>query len=241
MLRFPWLDRMGALLDLDAEARNELYCGFQHYDDWSYSEPMVDEEITIWLNRLRSGDSRAVEVIWQQYFEKLIRFARQRMSNMPRRVVDEEDVAISAMNSLYRGAAGERFPKLNDRHDLWKLLVTITARKTIHHQRRNMAEKRGGGKVRGESVFFRPDDDQVGLEQVLGSEPTPELAASVSEACAELLAKLDDEKLRTIAQLKLEGYTNDEIAEKLDCTTRTIERKLERIRSKWSRDVDLSG
>lgn len=240
MLPFLRLRGKVQFFELADESHLELYCGQKNLDLYSQLEPMIDEEITVWLSRLRTGDARATEVIWQQYFEKLIRLARQRMSSMPRRVADEEDVAISAMNSLFRGAADDRFPKLDDRHDLWKLLVTITARKAIRHQRRNMAEKRGGGQVRGESVFFRPDDDQMGLEQVLGAEPTPELAASVSEACTELLRQLDDEKLASIAQLKLEGHTNDEIAEKLSCATRTVERKLERIRSKWSCDSDLN-
>ncbi len=44
---------------------------------------------------------------------------------------------------------------------------------------------------------------------------------------------LNDPGLRQIAFWKLEGYTNEEIAEKLECTLRTVERKLERIRAYW--------
>ena len=35
----------------------------------------------------------------------------------------------------------------------------------------------------------------------------------------------------------MEGYTNDEIAEKLGTTTRTVERKLQRIRELWSDEM----
>ena len=201
----------------------------------------MDDDFSLWIDRLQKGDERASEVIWQKYFEKLVRLSRSRLRDMPNRVVDEEDVALSAMNSFFRGATAARFPKLDDRHDLWKLLVTITARKAVRQQRRHFAEKRGGGQVRGESVFIRPDDSNAGIDQVLGSEPTPALIAEVSECCNELLAKLEDKKLETIAQYKLEGFTNEEIAAKLDCTTRTVERKLERIRRKWSREDDTSG
>jgi hypothetical protein len=40
---------------------------------------------------------------------------------------------------------------------------------------------------------------------------------------------------------KLEGYTNKEIAQELDdCTERTIERKLGRIRARWARYDDAN-
>ena len=70
---------------------------------------------------------------------------------------------------------------------------------------------------------------------MLGSEPTPELAAMLVENTQQLLAALDDDNLRQIACLKLEGWTNDEIAQQLDCVRRTVERRLERIREKWTR------
>ena len=104
---------------------------------------------------------------------------------------------------------------------------------------RQRAVKRGQGKVRGESVFLKigdADQEQAGIEQILGHEPTPELANMMAENCEALLSSLDDDSLRDIALLKLEGYTNEEIAAKLECVSRTVERKLERIRDKWSRE-----
>ena len=201
---------------------------------------MTEDQISMWIGRLHQGDSRAPEVIWRGYFEKLVRLARRRMGEMPRRAVDDEDVALSAMNSLFRGVDAGRFPKLDDRDDLWKILVTITARKAMKYQRRHFADKRGGGKVHGESIFARGDggEEALGIDQILGNEPTDDLADQVSETCNELVAGLQDDTLQFIVQLKLEGHTNDEIAQQLDCATRTVERKLERIRDKWSRDLE---
>jgi RNA polymerase sigma factor (sigma-70 family) len=198
---------------------------------------MSEEQVSQWLTRLQQGDQRAAEVIWSEYFEKIVRLARRRLGELPRRVVDEEDVALSAMNSLFRGAEAGRFPRLEDRDDLWKLLVTITARKAIKQQRRHFADKRGGGLVQGESVLNRRGDGAErwgGIDQVLGREPTPELAEMISETCRTMLSGLDDETLEQIAQLKLEGYTNPEIAAQLKCSKRTVERKLERIKERWS-------
>ena len=72
----------------------------------------------------------------------------------------------------------------------------------------------------------------------MGAAPTPELAAAVGEQCARLLDLLDDASLRTVALLKLEGHTNEEIAAKLDRVTTTVERKLARIRKKWQQEID---
>jgi len=200
---------------------------------------MSTEDLTLWISKLGEGDDRAAEVIWGAYFEKLVRYARRKLDGMPRRDADEEDVTLSAMHSFCHGMAEGKFKKVDDREDLWKLLVTITARKACARRRKVFAAKRGGGQVRGESVFMRVDDNssrEPGIGDVLGTEPTPELANMVSENCRHLLDALDDETLRRIALHTLEGYTTTEIAEKLGCVKRTVERKLERIRETWSKE-----
>ena len=199
---------------------------------------MPDDESTLWIEKLIDGNQRAAQAIWEGYFDKLVRLAKKRLKGIPRRAADEEDVALSAMNSFFRGAEAGRFPRLNDRADLWKLLVKITARKAMAQQRRHFAEKRGAGQVRGESIFENvgESEGERGIAQVVGSEPTPEFAAMIAESCGELIERLGDETLRTIALKKIECYTNEEIAQQLDIHTRTVERKLERIRSKWTQE-----
>ena len=89
----------------------------------------VEEEVTQWIAKLGRGDADAARLLWQHYFSKLVEYARHRLDAVPRRAIDEEDVALSAMNSFCQGMAKHRFDQVNDRNDLWKLLVTITARK----------------------------------------------------------------------------------------------------------------
>ena len=43
------------------------------------------------------------------------------------------------------------------------------------------------------------------------------------------------ESLRQVAALRLEGYTDREIAARLDCGLSTIERRLRTIRTVWTR------
>ena len=47
---------------------------------------------------------------------------------------------------------------------------------------------------------------------------------------------LEDDGLRQIAVWKMEGYENDEIARRLGCGVRTVERKLGVIRAIWQAD-----
>jgi DNA-directed RNA polymerase specialized sigma24 family protein len=190
-------------------------------------------DVTVWLALLKAGDRAAAQPVWEGYFRRLVALARKKLGEAPRRAADEEDVALSAFDSFCRGAERGRFPKLEDRHDLWQLLVVITSRKAadaVAHERRR---KRGGGKVRGESVFAAEGRDAGGIGQVADGGPTPEFAAEVAEECGRLLGLLGEETLRRVATLKLEGYTNEEIATHLGCSLATVERKLRRIRHAW--------
>jgi RNA polymerase sigma factor (sigma-70 family) len=193
--------------------------------------------VTHWLRLLQEGDRAAAQRLWERYFERLVRLARKRLQDLPRRAADEEDVAQSAFASFFKGAEQGRFPQLDNRDDLWQVLVMITARKAIdlvHHEHR---QKRGGGNVSGESALMGPETsptDVQGFEQVVGTEPTPEFAAQVAEEFQRLLGGLGDDTLRSVALRKMEGFTNEEIAAELGCGLSTVERKLRVIRSLWA-------
>ena len=151
-------------------------------------------------------------------------------------VADEEDAALSAFHSLCAGAAASRFDRLKDRDDLWRLLVVITMRKVYTQVRRQRQLKRGGGRVVPEAALAGLDPDSPGgFEQFIGREPVPEFAAILAEEFQARLGSLPDESLRQVALWKLEGYANDEIADRLGCVSRTVERKLDLIRKAWRR------
>jgi DNA-directed RNA polymerase specialized sigma24 family protein len=60
----------------------------------------------------------------------------------------------------------------------------------------------------------------------------------MEEQHARLLASLRDETLRQVAVHRMEGYSNQEIAEALNISLRSVERKLRLIRNEWSHEVD---
>jgi DNA-directed RNA polymerase specialized sigma24 family protein len=193
--------------------------------------------VTRWLHELQAGDQAAAQELWNRYFHRLVGLARSKLRGAPRRAADEEDVALSAFDSFCRGAEQGRFPRLDDRDNLWRLLVVITERKACDLLQHEHRQKRGGGEVRGESGLADTVDfpeQGGGLEQIASQEPTPEMAAQLADECRRLLELLGDATLRSVAVWKMEGYTNAEIADKLGCVPVTVERKLHLIRDLWS-------
>ena len=199
--------------------------------------------VTRWITDLKAGQSGAVQPLWERYFSRIVELARLRLRASPRRDLgsDEEDAALSAFDSLCAGLAHGRFPRLADRDDLWRLLVVITTRKVQAQVRRKLRQKRGAGQVRPASELAAcgsddDDDDDDLLAKAVSSEPTPEFAAMVAEEYRRLLKRLDDDALRKVAVLRMEGHTTDEIANQLGCARRTVARQLALIRRILSAD-----
>lgn len=187
---------------------------------------------TQWIAQLHTGSNEAAQAIFDRYFGKTQRLASRRLSKVSCREADEEDVAISAFNSLFQGVRNKRFPELCTSNDLWRLLAVITARKAVQQTRRVYRLKRGANNVRGESVFVRPEESHGGgLAEAIAAPEDRDV--ELRELMNSLLDALNSEELREIALLKLDGATTREIAQALDCTPRTVERKVRRIRERW--------
>lgn len=194
--------------------------------------------VTHWLGDLRAGEQEAAQPLWDRYFQRLVALARARLRALHAATADadEEDAALSAFDSFCAGAARGRFPRLSDRDDLWRLLVTITNRKAADQAQRQRRQKRGGGRLRTEADLAgagADDGEALTLEQLASAQPTPEFAALLAEEYRNRLESLGDDTLRQIANWKLEGYSNEEIAGQKGCALRTVANKLKLIRMKW--------
>ena len=105
---------------------------------------MTDSSVSQWISGLHEGDGTSIERLWDRYAQCLVALAKQRLRNVPLRTADEEDIAASVFESLCRGASEGRLKDLNNRDELWWLLLALTRRKVANHVRRETAEKRGG-------------------------------------------------------------------------------------------------
>ncbi len=208
-------------------------------DNTSMTVDMSVGSVTHLLEQLRDGEaSAAQQALWERYFHRLAGVARTKLAPVARRAADEEDVALSALNSFFQATQQGRYPELRDRTELWPLLARITICKALKQRERELTAKRGGGAVRGDSAVNVPPwnnsaNAQDGFDQFLASEPTPDSIVELEELVGGLMRKLQNSTLRKVAELKLSGHVNREIAAKLEVTERTVERKLLRIRTFW--------
>jgi DNA-directed RNA polymerase specialized sigma24 family protein len=196
-----------------------------------------DSPVTAWLRQLEEGNSESAGDIYQHFCVRLQNLIRGRIPANVRATYDDDDVAVSAFHSLFLGVRERRY-QLADRTDFWRLLLTIAERKISERVRYETRGKRDVRRVAQNSVFLRlpkeqQDDGRGGVESLAGREPTPEFAAEVGETCEALLALLPNDAYRRIALLRLENHTAEEIAAELDCTRRTVQRKLLVIRRAW--------
>jgi DNA-directed RNA polymerase specialized sigma24 family protein len=211
---------------------------------WDGDRPVAPgESVTQWIERLKGGDREAVQRLFARYYERLVREARRWLRRAPAGPADEDDVAQVAFASLCRRAAEGRFPRLYDHNDLWQLLVVIAFRKTcnqIKHEKRRQPP--GRRVIHASALAAGPDGDEGALfADLISRGPSPALAAQTAEECRRLLAELGDETLRRVALWKLEGYTTEEIAPRMDGgkgrSTATVRRKLDLIRRRWEEEV----
>jgi DNA-directed RNA polymerase specialized sigma24 family protein len=187
--------------------------------------------VTTWIAHLKAGDPDAARALWQRYFTQLVELAGQHLARRVRRAADEEDVALGAFASFCAGAAAGRFPRLDDRHDLWRLLLTLTIRHARQLARRETAQRRDAGRVVAATDLF--DLPAADLDRLAGDAPDPALAAEVADELRFLLARLPAEPLRALAADLLAGRTAPEIARRLGCSLRTVERRWQRVRQFW--------
>lgn len=188
-------------------------------------------ELSAWYQSLREGGSRATHELWHMYFERMVRVARRKLVGAHRLEGDEEDIALSAFKSFCLGFQIGKFQQHGDPENLWPLLVTLTLNKAIDHVRRSKRLKRGGG-GEGEGT----DAAISRWTELVSREPAPELQVAAEDSFQQLLDMLDataDPTLREILLRSISGESTSEIATHLDCTLRTVQRKLQTIRLIW--------
>lgn len=194
--------------------------------------------ISAWLVSLRHGDQQAAQDLWSHYESQLVAVARQKLGHAQSGYADEEDVAQLAFTSLCRGALEGRFQGVSNRDELWWLLLAITKRKAVDLIRHETAQKRGGNLAPERKS--NSDVNGFTFGNMVARDPTPEYLAMLSEQYARLMSSLRDDCLRQVVMWRIEGYTTVEIAEQLQITKRSVERKLQLIRGKWSRELNAS-
>ena len=195
------------------------------------------------LEQFKTGDKQAANHLFEQYFDRSVKAASRRIANRPIDGVDSEDVALSAFESMWKRADKMQFSEtdLQDSNEFWKLLCTVIRFKAEKHIRRANAEKRGAGKVAGESVFMQGNDSSSvspGIAGCEGNGLNAEELALLKEQHATLMGVLDNDEMREVATMRMEDFKVAEIAQHFDKSEKWVQRRLALIRQTWKQELD---
>lgn len=201
----------------------------QHTDGDSAGQSLA---ISLWIDQLRDSNDLAARLVWEHFANRLFAIASAKIRSHSRRVYDAEDALQSMFHSICSGLAEGRFPDLTDRTSLWRLMLVITNQKIANRLRFDQQQRRDIRRTLTDSVFIQREVIGAGSidDLMLSREPTPEFAAEFHETCGTLFDRLKDPVLEQVVALRLEGFTDSEIAEKMDCSRRTVQRRLEIVR-----------
>lgn len=191
------------------------------------------DSVTDWFHSLENSDSGAVQNLWDRYFDKLVDLARGRLD---RDSADGEAIASGVFSSLWRGAQAGRFKSVQNRDELWWLLLRLTRMKIADNVRERSAQKRGGDVLH--VSLTQEAEAGISYEQLMSTDPRPDDLVALDDQFSQLLSDLQDDQLRQVAILRMEGYSYEEIATRLEISTATVTRKLRLIRGTWESELD---
>ena len=160
--------------------------------------------VTNFINRMKVEDPHAAGEIWQRYFERLLPLARAKLKDLNHRAVDEEDVLLSVFDRFFRAAKENRFAQLEDRDDLWQILLMLTDRKVADKYRQAATQKRSGG----ETANAEQRSGAVGgsIDGLPNRDPGPEYVAAFNDNLAKAMQRLSEQSTREVALLRMEDF-----------------------------------
>lgn len=182
------------------------------------------------IRGLQAGDSAVLHRFYAEFGPMLRAIAGKRVSPLMQRRFDADDVVQSTFRTFFRRAQGGDF-LFEDNRRLWSLLCAITLtklrEKTRYHQRQSRA-----------AIREQPIDDRAGghIDErwATTTGPAPEAELEFADEFEHLLSGLEEQE-RRLVDLKLQDLTNDEAAEALGVSERTIQRMLNVLHAKFAR------
>jgi RNA polymerase sigma-70 factor, ECF subfamily len=185
--------------------------------------------------KLRAGEDSALELMFQQFAERLISLARNRIATYYRNKVDAEDVVQSVFKSFLKRYRDEKL-QINSGESLWGLLTIITVRKCADRIEHLRAACRN---VRREVFFSSKQSTDLGsIRHILDREPAPEEAVELAECVDQLFRGLDPDDC-IIVEMQLQGFSATETASMLNRSERTVRRIRARVRNRLLKMLEV--
>jgi RNA polymerase sigma-70 factor, ECF subfamily len=185
------------------------------------------------MRRVRSGDDEAETALFQRYVRRLHALVARRFDARLHERADVDLVVLSACKSFFLRHRRGELP-VEDPDGLWSVLAMIALRKCSDRLKYLRAARRDVGR---DAEW--PDEDD-GSPHLVDREPTPDEAAIVTDIVESLQRALSANDW-VIVEYLMAGYTAEEIAERLDCSERTVRRVRQRAKHLLGRLIDTDG
>lgn len=193
-------------------------------------EPSTEESWEQLIDGFRSGDEQVLQQFYAKYGPLLHKIANNRQSPATHRRFDADDVVQSTFRTFFRRARIGYF-QFEDNQRLWNLLCAITLtklrEKLRHHSRQSRSIQRE----------IHPDgesagDGGAGDGYLMPSADRSAAAVDFADEFENVIGDLSDSE-RQLIELKLADRTNDEVAEVLGVSDRTVRRMLQRVQGRF--------
>lgn len=189
---------------------------------------MSDDEWERVIHGLRMGDRDVISDFYQRHGNALRAVADKQIAPEMRRRVAASDVVQSAFRSFFRRAEEGRF-QFEDSEKLWSLMCAITLTKVREQIRFHRREKRD---LYRESTPGKPTHEEGGdgFELLSGEGLPAEVVVEFTDQFEKLMEALDEEE-RQVLSLKMDDLTNEEIADTIGSSERTVRRIVKRLKN----------
>lgn len=198
----------------------------------SQGVPMADDLDLI--ADYKAGRQSAATELFDKYCERLLKLAKRRIGQRMTSRVDPEDPVQSAFRTFFTRVKKDEFA-FAEESDLFKLLVRLVIHKTLRQIAFHRAAKRNPELEAGQA-----SDAQEIMQQIAAATPPPEVEVALLDEFERFMRQLPPLD-RQVLELKLQGYTTTEIAEKVGSYDRKIRRVLERIQEVAEGQVEPPG
>lgn len=179
------------------------------------------------MTQVRAGDAAAADALFVKYAEQLARLAERQLSARVARRVTGEDVVQSVFRTFFVRVERGEF-QIDSSDQLWKLLVQITLRKSAEQGRLHTAAMRDGRLEEVGSAI---------MSALIARQPEVAEAQLLNEEIDRAICNLPAQQhlaYRRLLELRLAGHANDEIADQMGISRRTVERMLTRLQGSLS-------
>lgn len=181
------------------------------------------------LAQVRAGSVDAIAELYHCYFRRSVALAHSRLHDGESRIIDEEVAAISALDSLVVRMRGGAYADVQDRLQVWRLLARIVDRKVTKYRRQMYGPTRSPSQPMLGVEQFRQDGSDFALP-LATKDPTPISNLIADEALQRLLDALADPAARSVVLLRLDGFNDIEIADRLGHSRRWVSRRMDMIK-----------